>query len=438
MKHTHALASFLLGSVLCASALANDAASAIAEAAQAPHAKPATSENQAPADAPLAEHRLELLDLAFESASSMPLKPHVKTRSRAQEDVVRACLALDQPQRALRYSERIADWRRGLGFAEYALYCIERGSTADVQRYLDLAEAISNDLRDDSLEASTKPDEQMGKITQDWQRDRIRVTLARAQYLRGRTEEALRLQVDAVESEIGKVDVVKAARADLAAAREQLASLEATLSTGNFDLVRNALDACARLFERFYGEVEFRDRVETAMRSAWKTIPLDVRIGALEKLARGALAHDDRAKAGTFIEDAQTLLDGHRWEPEFEIPLRARVATLRHEAGDGERAKKDLGSTVALFDKSRDRIVNLFRGQALRPLAEAFHAVGDAAGALAIYKRAVEEGALNPNARPRAEDLNATCLSMARVGLEPDEALWKRLREVQTGLAAPW
>lgn len=440
MKTPQALAILVLGSLVGAHAAASDAVPAKARTEQRPTSGEQGSavEAERPADASIAPYRAELVELAFESASSMPLKPHVKTRSRAQEDVVRACLALDQPQRALQYSERIADWRRGLAYAEYALYCVEHGSSADVQRYLDLAETISNDFRDDSPEASTKPDEQLGKITQDWQRDRIRVTIAKAQFLRGRAVDVARLQADAVESEFGKVDLVKAAHIDLAAAREQLASLETTLSTGSFDLVRNALDACALLFERFYDEVEFRDRVEAAMRTSWKSIPLEIRFGALEKLARSALARGGREKGSALVEDAQALLDDHRWEAEFEIPLRARAAALRHVAGDAERAKRDLASTVALFDKSRDRIVNLFRGQALRPLAEAFHAVGDDAGALAIYKRAVEEGALNPNARPRAEDLTATCLSMARVGLEPDEALWKRLREIQTNLAAPW
>lgn len=439
MKTPQALAILVL-LLAGAQASAGDAVRTKAHADQLPasNEQGAEAEAKAPVDAPIATFRTELLGLAFESASSMPLKPHIKTRSRAQEDVVRACLALDQPRRALQYSERIADWRRGLSYAEYALHCIEHGSTADVQRYLELAEAISNDLRDDSLEASTKPDEQLGKITQDWQRDRIRVTIAKAQLLLGRGDDVARLQTDAVESEAGKVDVARAARVELAAAREQLTALETTLATGSFDLVRNALDACALLFERFYDDVELRDRVEAAMRNGWKSVPLEIRFGALEKLARSALQKDGREKGAALIEEAQSLLDDHRWEAEFEIPLRARLAVLRHTAGDAERAKRDLASTVALFDKSRDRIVNLFRGQALRPLAEAFHAVGDAASALAIYKRAVEEGALNPNARPRAEDLSATCVSMARIGVEPDEALWKRLREIQTNLAAPW
>ena len=64
--------------------------------------------------------------------------------------------------------------------------------------------------------------------------------------------------------------------------------------------------------------------------------------------------------------------------------------------------------------------------------------MGDTATALSAYKRAVEEGVENPNSRPRAEDLSATCLSMAVHGVEPDAVLWTRIRQINDGLGDPW
>ena len=61
------------------------------------------------ADSPLAEYQKELLDLAFDTASTFPTVPHVKNRARAQGEVVQACFELDQPQRA-----RLAVWQRHL------------------------------------------------------------------------------------------------------------------------------------------------------------------------------------------------------------------------------------------------------------------------------------------------------------------------------------
>jgi hypothetical protein len=64
--------------------------------------------------------------------------------------------------------------------------------------------------------------------------------------------------------------------------------------------------------------------------------------------------------------------------------------------------------------------------------------MGDRAKALTIYKRGVDESLVNPNARPRVEDLVATCLSLAQNGVEPDAELNAQLEKVSKGLGAPW
>jgi hypothetical protein len=71
-------------------------------------------------------------------------------------------------------------------------------------------------------------------------------------------------------------------------------------------------------------------------------------------------------------------------------------------------------------------------------VAEAYAAMGDRAAALAVYREAIAAGVGNPNSRPRAEDLAATCTSMARADIEPDDALWARIRTIRDGLGDPW
>src|SRR4029434_4824877 len=88
--------------------------------------------------------RGELLDLALASASKMPLDPHIKNRSRAQEAVVDACLQLAQPARALSGIQDIANWRRGTGYADYALYCAQYGRADDAQHALELAQQVAD------------------------------------------------------------------------------------------------------------------------------------------------------------------------------------------------------------------------------------------------------------------------------------------------------
>jgi hypothetical protein len=64
--------------------------------------------------------------------------------------------------------------------------------------------------------------------------------------------------------------------------------------------------------------------------------------------------------------------------------------------------------------------------------------MGDAKTAREVYARAIDDGVENPNARPRAEDLVATCCSLALQGVEPDAATWSRLRKIHEELREPW
>jgi hypothetical protein len=138
------------------------------------------------------------------------------------------------------------------------------------------------------------------------------------------------------------------------------------------------------------------------------------------------------------LDETQLSVAGGRWLPELRVPLLARLAAIRHRAGDQERARREADQALALFEEQRDEIVDIWRAGALRPLAEALHAMGDTGAALATCGKALEEGVKNPNSRPRAEDLTALCISMAVHGIEPDALLFSRMRQICGQLSDPW
>lgn len=376
-------------------------------------------------DGSLAAFRQDLLDLAFRAASALPPKPHLKTRSKTQEAVVAACLALDQPRRARRYIAAIDDWRRGTAYADLAYYLAEHGKTTDVQRWLDLAAEAADQVAEDPN-------------PQAWRRDRVRIGIARVHLLLGQTDQAQRFATDAVPAEIGRLDVVAAQTGDAGLFDAQMQRLDAIFATGDFDLSRNALATCAALFDRYYADAERRARIEKRVESAFAKMPEDVRIDALATMVVAALDHQDRDQARDLVERARQQLDGGRWVPERFLPIAARLATLRYRAGEAQRARFEADSALALFDTERDNIVDIYRAAALRPLAEAYAAMDDAGSALMVYKKAAEEGVHNPNSRPRAVDLADLCCSMAVHGVEPDAGFWTRLRAIADGLGDPW
>ncbi len=374
-------------------------------------------------DAPIDEYRLELLDLAYRSASAFPLVPHLKNRSRAQEQVVEACFELDQPVRALRYADGIADWRRGAAYADYAHYCVAHGRTEGVQEMLERA-----------LEVGSQ-DEQAQ--LQGWRFDRIRAKVARTHLLLGEPEVAGRVAAGLDPSQAGIVGVAEAAFTDTAAIDAHLESIDAVVESGQFDLVRGALDMCAVYFDRAYEDVERRDALQHKIESSWDGLPLLVRIDLAMELAESAGSHGDAAKAAALVAEAQEQFDSAPWDAEEEIRQRARLARSWFLAGETEKARAMATQALAMYDERREEIQNLFRASVLRPLAEAYVAMGDSTAAL-VYARAVEEGLENPNARPRADDLVATCVSMARNEFEPGASLWTRLREAHAALGDPW
>ena len=399
-----------------------DATRPAAQAADA--AKPASAAPAAPAVKELAEFQAELLDVAFTAASKMPTMPHIKNRCRAQEEVVDACLQLDQPRIALGYAEKIDNWRKGVAYGDVATWYAQHDRSVDVQPWLDLARKISE--RSDDEDA------------QDWQRDRIRASIARTLILLGEGARANEFAEGLADSEAGRVQSARAQVIDEAAFDQQLADVDAIVKAEGFDQVRSALEACAQLYDRFYADADRRERAEEKIKASWAKLPPDVRVQLLATLSESALDHDDRAKAAALAGEARAIIEASRWTPDLRIRTLARVAALLHRAGDVAQARKEADAAQATYDAERETIVNIDRADTLRPLAEARQAMGDTAGALAVYKRAIEEGVENVNSRPRADDLVATCCSMATHGVEPDKALRARILKIRDGLGDPW
>lgn len=377
------------------------------------------------ADAPLAPFQSELLDLAYDAASSFPLDPHAKNRARAQQEAFTTALELAQPQRALRYAAGIENWRQGLAYAEYALWAARRGAdAAELEQTLGLAAAIADDP------AAT--------AEQDWRRARIRVRIAETWLLLGDTTRAAEYLQGANAAEAGAIGRTSAQLADADSFDRQVTALDEVILAGDFDAVQHALAACVALYDRFYADVERRKRAEDKVIASWAGTPADVNLRMRMGLAEAALRHGDSPHALALVEQAQELFSATAWSNEDRIRFRAELAGLRHRAGDRARAREEAEAARLAYDLSRDEIVDVFRAETLLPLAAAFHALDDEPAALALYRRALEESQINPNSRPRCDDLVAICVALAVEGLQPDAALMESLRDARRRLGAPW
>jgi tetratricopeptide (TPR) repeat protein len=380
---------------------------------------PQQKQPSAPQDKPLAAFQTNLLQAAFDTATAIPVVPHIKDRSRAQEAVVTACFELDQPQRALGYMEQIGNWRRGSGYADYAYYAVQAGFPNSVEPYVTWADDLAN-LAD-----------------QDWRRDRIKVRISQVYLLLGQTGRSEKFLTGVETASSGTVAQVAAKLCTADQFDAQSATIDSLLNSGNFDRVKNALYACCELFRTFYSDAALRDTVEAKIKAGWQAVPYILRLDCLEWMARTALDQADAATALRLVNEAKELLDRAVWPPEYQIPEMARLAALRFRAGDAA-GLSELQSAQTLFSERQSEIIDIYKAEALVPVAESYQAVGDLEAARTVYEQAIEAAVENPNNRPRAEDLSAICLSMAVNGVEPDAALWSRIHDIQAHFGDPW
>jgi len=377
------------------------------------------------ADAPLAAARAELLRLAFEAASAMPVNPHIKSRSKSQELAVTTCVELKQAKTAFAFSERIENWRRGAAYAELALHCVRNGGeAAATDRLIDLAYAESE-----------APAEEFG---QGWRRDRIRSKIAQALMLRGEVETAAIFKAGLEDAEAGKLAAFEAGLMPDERFDGFLSVLEHGVAAGSFDMTLYAMSAVREMYRRFYSNAERRAVLESKLEVLWVKSPLVLRAETLLSFAQTAADNADKSNGVALLERATKLIDGANWTAQEFAGVMGETARCQKSLGQIEAARASLRRAEEKFNAERDSIWSFERAAVLRPIALAQAAIGDSDAARATFRRAFDDGAENPNGRPRAEDFTATCCALAQSGLEPGDELMKRVREIRAGLKAPW
>lgn len=363
--------------------------------------------------------RDELLDLGFDAASAIPVNPHERDRALVQEAVATTAVGTGLQLRAMAYAKSIDGWRRGVVYGELALDAAKSGRADAARTFARFAV--------DALGGA-----------KDWQCDMVKVKVAQAMTWLGDESSAAELEKGVGEPEQGKVRSARVERGDGADFDEQIAAAERAVATKNFDLTRNALETCVLLAGKSSGREERWTRILALCEEASGKTTRDIQLRVFLQLAEVRHAQGSTERARGLVDRAIAIREGSRWMADFALPISADIARTLHRIGDDAAARAELERALGSFEAERARIADIFRAGALRPVAEAFARLGDESRARAVFTEAIEEASRNPNARPRAMDLAQNCASLARAGIEPDAAMWSRLRAIRSALVAPW
>lgn len=377
------------------------------------------------ADATIAPEHQAMLAAAWRATGLLPDAPHRKNRNRIQALLVAGCIEAGLLERARTWSADIGGWERGQCLVELADHCVANQVDADVEALLASALQIADDaMRGDDAQA--------------WRRDRIRAKVAAVRLAQGRHEAAGELTKGLVDAEVANLAEVRAAQLDPQDLERQIADLQQMLASENVDRAQPALQLCVHLLARFAGDEAARERLLDLLQNAYPKLPLTMRIDVLLAAADAATAAEQREVARLLANRCTTLVLGKGWLPEDQVALRARVATSLARAGDMAGARAGLDDAMAQYEATRERIVDVFRGDALRTIAIGYAVLGDRDRAASAFRLALTEGMANPNGRPRVEDLAKTTLAMLASGFVPPADLVQRVEAIASELSAPW
>ena len=388
---------------------------------------PAGSEQSvgAKSQADAVDWRRSLLELADSAFTRMPLDPHAKNRGRGQLTVVEASLAAGLPELGAGIAKKIPDWRRGLAHAHCAQWLQQHERGDEAERELQLAEQAAKAIRADANE-------------QAWRAERILGVVARVRMMRGEMEKFAEASKELGPVEGAVLQEEAALRMPEESFAKWLEQADTTIASAQFDPIQATLQSCAKLYRRFYEDEDKRAQLEKRVAEGYSKLPLQVRVKLLVEIGGVAADKKDAAKTIEICDRIDRVLATAAWRAEDKVPAFADLAVLLHRGGEVARGKQQLDAAAKAFADGRASIFDIYRAASLRSLAEAAAAMGDSPRAMEFWRAAVEAGVENPNSRPRADDLGATCLSFVKAGVQPEAGIEKRLREIAGSLAAPW
>ncbi len=353
-----------------------------------------------------------LLSLAERAATLVPVDPHVKTRARLQEQVALLYLDAGDVESARAIAADVQGWRRGSVLAAIAASAIEAGRTEEARAALAAADATVSTLARNPVE-------------QQWRIDRIRQ------------------HIDAVRSllrpgEVAGEDAIALgiATSTPEQARALLRAHESVPVTGDFDATRRVMVLFGRLHEDCT-DPQLREELRQRLLQGAGDLPGEARIMLFVEVAAAALDHGDREAPAELLEQAARVLDGGDWLPDHRIRLAARIEATRYRLADAAQVHNAIRELYADYRAARERIIDIDRADALRAIGKALATAGDRARATEVFDEALTAGFANPNARPRAEDLVATCAALLNSAITTP-VLIDRVRQQVDALRDPW
>ena len=120
------------------------------------------------------------------------------------------------------------------------------------------------------------------------------------------------------------------------------------------------------------------------------------------------------------------------------FPLKSSNIITAFTIGKEEAAAVQAVDLRNKYNEIKTSIFNIYRADLLIACAEAFMAVGNEDASYTAYLDAIDQAGVNPNSRPRVEDLTIIVQSLIRNDVVLSEEITTKLVSLSDSVETPW
>ena len=382
----------------------------------------------------------ELISTTAEALLLLPDTPHERTKNRELSLLVELLIKSNDLERAEQYRKKITNWRATQLKANIALAYHKVGNHSRAEELIADVETIAETvegIKGGTIFATGKYADYLEQYD-DFRLDRVKVALAQYYWAKGEKDRAAEWSKGVLAAELA--DFIKQ-QAESLAAEDYEASLtinDILVRGETFEGKKVGIDGLVHLYSLYYADQEKRLELKNLIDEFSISQPVMYRIEWLHRMAISAYEQGDAETAKELYSKASLFISGSSFRPRLFFPLKALNIITAHKLELHEEAVEAAHLLYEEYNKVENSIYNIHRADVLCAVGEAFAHVGLTDRAEKVYLKALDQAGINPNSRPRLEDLKLITHSVIKFEVPLTPTLLDKIDELVSSLGEPW
>ncbi|VGO11679.1 hypothetical protein PDESU_00224 [Pontiella desulfatans] len=370
----------------------------------------------------------------------LPDEPHKRTRNRELGLLAEVALEADEESLVLEVVEAIDNWRNIQLKAELATTCYNMGREEKARQLVEEVEQTVDTVLGIKSGRIVAAGENKNILEEydDFRLDRVKVALSKYYFTKGDKESAKKWSegvLPAEQSEFIKQQAQALAKENY---DTSLAVNNILIKGETFEGKKAGIDGLVLLFDLYYGEEGKRNELKALIDEFSISMPVMYRVEWLHGMALSAFGHGDAAVARSLYIESSLLISEGSFKPRLFFPLKAENIITSHKLGFREEASEAADLLYGEYARFEGNIYNIHRADVLCAVGEMFVAIGRMDRAEEVYLNALDQAGVNPNSRPRVEDLNLIACSLIKHDVPLTSGLHEKMDGFVGSLGAPW